>query len=107
MQQVAAMLVQAFYTLQTPCELTVFVVCVMQMEVEVRGNVFEHQVVQLSGEAFLEEVALCGLQPGASLELRLPDTQLRQPVEAAFSMRNASAKHFRCLPMSRLGNIQY
>ena len=69
-----------------------------------RGNVFEHQVVQLGGEAFLEEVALCGLQPGAPPELRLSDTQLGQPVDAAFTMRNASAKHFRCLPMSSLGS---
>ena len=69
-----------------------------------RGNVFEHQVVQLGGEAFLEEVALCGLQPGAPPELRLSDTQLGQPVQAEFSMRNACAKHFRCVPMSSLGS---
>ena len=71
-----------------------------------RGNVFEHQVVQLSGEAFLEEVALCGLQPGALPELRLPDTQLGEPVEGVFTMRNASAKHFRCWPTSCLGTTQ-
>ncbi len=68
----------------------------MQMEVEVRDNVFEHQRMALSGEAYLEEVTLCGLLPGPPAELRLPDVGLRQPAEVAFSVRNASVKHFRC-----------
>ena len=65
-----------------------------------RGNVFEHQVIQISGEAYLEDVAVCGLQPGAAPELRLCDTCLGQPVEASFHIRNASVKHFRCWPTS-------
>ncbi len=68
----------------------------VQMEVEVRDNVFEHQRVALSGDAYLEEVTLCGLLPGPPAELRLPDVVLGQPAEFSFSVRNASAKHFRC-----------
>lgn len=70
----------------------------VQMEVEVRDNVFEHQRIALSGDAYLEEVTLSGLLPGPPAELRLPDVGLGQPAEFSFSVRNASAKHFRSAP---------
>jgi len=63
--------------------------------VEVLENVYERQLLALSGEAFVEEVTICGLLPGSPQELRLPDTCLGQPVEAVLTLRNASAKHFR------------
>jgi len=63
--------------------------------VEVLENVYERQLLALSGEAFLEEVTICGLLPRSPQELRLPDTRLGQAVEAALTLRNASAKHFR------------
>ncbi len=66
-----------------------------QVLVEVLENVYERQLLALSGEAFVEEVTICGLLPGSPQELRLPDTCLGQPVEAVLTLRNASAKHFR------------
>ena len=62
---------------------------------EVLENVYERQLLALSGEAYVEEVTICGLSPGSPQELRLPDTCLGQPVEAVLTLRNASAKHFR------------